>query len=194
MPSVATIFGICQQAFVGPPDGSYSLPQASQHFMLTSFDRRLECDTALPAFALQSQAGRGLSQSDQAQSTPTTVERPGNFIAAAHKHAPSEAYELEDLDEEWVAMLNVLDSRLLEVTGPINAAACLLGSHTSCISFAFQAASGGLRLLLFNSPHGFHAPHAWGCLVGLASCLGSPRMTLCVSATLQRPLLLWPLN
>lgn len=35
--------------------------------------------------------------------------------SAAHKHAPSEAYELEDLDEEWVAMLNVLDSRLLEV-------------------------------------------------------------------------------
>ena len=36
--------------------------------------------------------------------------------AAAHKHAPSEAYELEDLDEDWVAMLNVLDSRLLEVS------------------------------------------------------------------------------
>ena len=35
--------------------------------------------------------------------------------AAAHKHAPSEAYELEDLDEDWVAMLNVLDNRLLEV-------------------------------------------------------------------------------
>ncbi len=34
---------------------------------------------------------------------------------AAHKHAPSDAYELEDLDEDWVAMLNVLDSRLLEV-------------------------------------------------------------------------------
>ena len=35
--------------------------------------------------------------------------------AAAHRHAPSEAYELEDLDEDWVAMLNVLDNRLLEV-------------------------------------------------------------------------------
>ena len=35
--------------------------------------------------------------------------------AAAHRHAPSEAYELEDLDEDWVAMLNMLDNRLLEV-------------------------------------------------------------------------------
>jgi hypothetical protein len=35
--------------------------------------------------------------------------------SAAHKHAPSDAYELEDLDEDWVAMLNVLDNRLLEV-------------------------------------------------------------------------------
>ena len=43
----------------------------------------------------------------------------GSSIAtasAAHKHAPSDAYELEDLDEDWVAMLNVLDSRLLEVS------------------------------------------------------------------------------
>lgn len=37
---------------------------------------------------------------------------------AAHKHAPSEAYELEDLDEDWVAMLNMLDNRLLEVRMP----------------------------------------------------------------------------
>ena len=35
--------------------------------------------------------------------------------SAAHKHVPSDAYELEDLDEDWVAMLNVLDNRLLEV-------------------------------------------------------------------------------
>ncbi|DBA78291.1 TPA: hypothetical protein ACH3X2_008238 [Trebouxia sp. C0005] len=34
--------------------------------------------------------------------------------SAAHKHAPSDAYELEDLDEDWVAMLNVLDNKLLE--------------------------------------------------------------------------------
>lgn len=34
---------------------------------------------------------------------------------AAHKHAPSEAYELEDLDEDWLALLNALDNRLLEV-------------------------------------------------------------------------------
>ncbi|DBA76416.1 TPA: hypothetical protein ACH3X1_010119 [Trebouxia sp. C0004] len=38
--------------------------------------------------------------------------------SAAHKHAPSDAYELEDLDEDWVAMLNVLDNRLLEVGRP----------------------------------------------------------------------------
>ena len=34
---------------------------------------------------------------------------------AAHQHAPSEAYELEDLDEDWLALLNALDTRLLEV-------------------------------------------------------------------------------
>lgn len=34
---------------------------------------------------------------------------------AVHQHAPSEAYELEDLDEDWLALLNALDTRLLEV-------------------------------------------------------------------------------
>ena len=69
------------------------------------------------------QAEQGEASSDfaqpgtsQAAPPPSLKESPRISTAgAAHKHAPSEAYELEDLDEDWVAMLNVLDSRLLEV-------------------------------------------------------------------------------
>ena len=49
---------------------------------------------------------------------------------AAHQHAPSEAYELEDLDEDWLALLNALDTRLLEVCCWIPTFNILHGHHT----------------------------------------------------------------
>lgn len=65
----------------------------------------------------QSQPSIHVAQTTPGQDGPASLSK-GSSIAtasAAHRHAPSEAYELEDLDEDWVAMLNVLDSRLLEV-------------------------------------------------------------------------------
>ena len=65
----------------------------------------------------QSQQISRVAQAGPAQAGPASLGKgPGIATAsAAHRHAPSEAYELEDLDEDWVAMLNMLDSRLLEV-------------------------------------------------------------------------------
>ena len=52
---------------------------------------------------------------------------PGPSVAAAaqavrvqaaqgsHKHAPSDAYEMDDLDSDWQALLNELDDRMCEV-------------------------------------------------------------------------------
>ena len=67
--------------------------------------------------AMQAQQNSCLAETGPAHTaTPSLSKAPGIATpTAAHKHAPSDAYELEDLDEEWVAMLNVLDSRLLEV-------------------------------------------------------------------------------
>ena len=33
----------------------------------------------------------------------------------SHKHAPSDAYEMDDLDSDWQALLNELDDRMCEV-------------------------------------------------------------------------------
>ena len=67
--------------------------------------------------ATQGQQNRCLAETGSNQTGPASLSKGAGISAAsaAHKHAASEAYELEDLDEEWVAMLNVLDSRLLEV-------------------------------------------------------------------------------
>lgn len=49
---------------------------------------------------------------------PFSAAAPSNrsvLTPTTHKHAPSEAYELEDLDEDWLALLSTLDTRLLEV-------------------------------------------------------------------------------
>ena len=62
----------------------------------------------------QSQESSRVAHTDPAQAGPGKGSSTAT-ASAAHKHAPSEAYELEDLDEEWIAMLNMLDSRLLEV-------------------------------------------------------------------------------
>lgn len=78
--------------------------------------------------ATQNQQSRRVAQTGLAQAAPAILSKgPGTATAsAAHRHAPSEAYELEDLDEEWVAMLNMLDSRLLEVGHEASAFLCNL--------------------------------------------------------------------
>ncbi|KAL3153340.1 hypothetical protein ABBQ38_011679 [Trebouxia sp. C0009 RCD-2024] len=70
--------------------------------------------------AMPGQQNNRMEETGPAHTAPASLNKgPGIATAtAAHKHAPSDAYELEDLDEEWVAMLNVLDSRLLEVGRP----------------------------------------------------------------------------
>ena len=34
---------------------------------------------------------------------------------ARHKHAPSDAFELDDLDEDWVKLLQAVDDMLCQV-------------------------------------------------------------------------------
>lgn len=65
----------------------------------------------------QSQQSIRVAQTTPGQAGPASLGKISSIAtaSAAHRHAPSEAYELEDLDEDWVAMLNMLDSRLLEV-------------------------------------------------------------------------------
>lgn len=77
---------------------------------------------AVPVTATQSSS---LAEAHSMPSHPASPGPEGSRMGAgtataktAHKHAPSEAYELEDLDEDWVAMLNMLDNRLLEVGRP----------------------------------------------------------------------------
>lgn len=66
---------------------------------------------------VHSQQSSRVAQTGPAPSGPAGLGKGAGIAtaSAAHRHAPSEAYELEDLDEDWVAMLNMLDSRLLEV-------------------------------------------------------------------------------
>ena len=83
--------------------------------------RCLEPGTTFVVQAAQGQQSSRFAQNSPADTAPASLSK-GPGIAtpsAAHKHAPSEAYELEDLDEDWVAMLNMLDSRLLEVGSSI---------------------------------------------------------------------------
>lgn len=75
-----------------------------------------------------------MDEKGPARPAPASLSKgPGIANAtAAHKHAPSDAYELEDLDEEWVAMLNVLDSRLLEVNLQAGAWLSIVLTPMSC--------------------------------------------------------------
>ena len=69
-----------------------------------------------------------------ANATSTAASMVVGSPAAAHKHAASEAYELEDLDEDWLALLNALDTRLMEV--------CLCGDM--CLSFVRTVQSASI--------------------------------------------------
>ena len=77
--------------------------------------------------ALQAKADTSKQSAYSAAAAPISLKSSASIAtpAAAHKHAPSEAYELEDLDEDWVAMLNVLDNRLLEVKIDLLACCCM---------------------------------------------------------------------
>lgn len=82
-----------------------------------AFWRLQKADVPYVLQAMPGQQNNRMEETGPAHTAPASLNKgPGIATAtAAHKHAPSDAYELEDLDEEWVAMLNVLDSRLLEV-------------------------------------------------------------------------------
>ena len=78
---------------------------------------RSSADLSSSSTVMQPEQHQAASHTGAVQAGPASLKDSSSIATAgaAHKHAPSEAYELEDLDEDWVAMLNVLDSRLLEV-------------------------------------------------------------------------------
>ena len=72
--------------------------------------------------------------------TSTAASTGVSSPAAAHKHAASEAYELEDLDEDWLALLNALDTRLMEV--------CLWCSSVNVANFTMLTFSEVIFIIL----------------------------------------------
>ncbi|KAL0048675.1 hypothetical protein WJX82_008438 [Trebouxia sp. C0006] len=104
-----------------PPGGNVGgvLSMAEQAAQMAA--RRVKPPT-VPVAATQSSSTTVTSSSTltPGPAGPVSFRDGPNVVtaSAAHKHVPSDAYELEDLDEDWVAMLNVLDNRLLEVGRP----------------------------------------------------------------------------
>ncbi|KAL0043039.1 hypothetical protein WJX79_007569 [Trebouxia sp. C0005] len=93
-----------------PPGGNGGVVLSIAEQAAQMAARRVKPPT-VPVAAIQTVAG---------PAGPVSFRDGANVVtaSAAHKHAPSDAYELEDLDEDWVAMLNVLDNKLLEVGRP----------------------------------------------------------------------------